>query len=115
MEGVAVEAAEGVAARVELGWDVCDRASANVEREEGIRTARERIEGEATAGVEGGDLPLGVYAGIGAAGQRDPDGLAGQVAEGPFERGLHRRRVGLQLGAGVGSALIFEEEGKAAD
>ena len=114
MEGVAVETVEGVAARVELGWDVCDRANADVKREERVRTARERIEREATAGVEGGDLPLRMYSGIGSAGQRDPDGLAGQVAEGLFERALHRRRVGLQLGAGVGGALIFEEEGKAA-
>ena len=76
MQGVAVQAAEGVAAGVELRRDLCDCAHADVERQNGIRTAPEGVEGQAAIGVEGSDLPFSVHAGVSAAGQRHPHGLA---------------------------------------
>ena len=57
-----------------------------------------------------GDLAERVDAGIGAARARDGDALAREGRDRVGECALHRRRVGLELPADEGRAVIFDRE-----
>ena len=113
-ELVAVLALGRVAARVEVVGDGLDVLHGDAFGQEVVESAQPALLGQLAGGLEGGDLPEGVDAGVGAAGEGDPGGLAGELGDGLLERALDCGQVGLPLGSGEGRAVVVEQEGESA-
>jgi len=113
-ELVAVLALGRVAARVEVVGDGLDVLHGDAFGEEVVESAQPALLGQLAGGLKGGDLPEGVDAGVGAAGEGDLSGLAGELGDGLLERALDCGEVGLPLGAGEGRAVVVEQEGESA-
>ena len=111
---VAVLALGRVAARVEVVGDGLDVLHGDAFGEEVVESAQPAALGQLAGGLEGGDLSEGVDAGVGASGEGDLSGLAGELNDSLLERALDGGQVGLPLGAGEGCAVVVQEEGESA-
>ncbi len=110
VEPVAVELGDGVPAGVVSLGRHARREHPDVGGQEVIGAVDEPLHGKVATESQGDELPVGVHAGVGAAGADGTNGLAGQRGERLLEHLLHGEGVRLALPAGVAGADVGERE-----